>query len=345
MLIAEGTKVELVHTGETGTVTKILDNGMANVQLDEVDMEIPVFMDDIRRLEGKTKVKAKIVPGKQEKIEEKPVLPNISTQYTILKSMGIQLAFDPVEKADGLTSHFSIYLINDTRYDALYDYKFITYGEVESESNGKISAVSVIKLETMLFDQLNDNPTIEMECRQLTTAGVGDVLKKKIKIRAKQFFKKVLTAPLLDRPVHHYIMFEHFNHDDTEKGEDLKDYTKRNIKESKVETKDATNVFQQIDINAVASFRNEIDLHIEKLHPNPKKISKEEILYIQLKRFEDFMEMAIRHDIEKVFIIHGVGKGKLRNEISKRLSKNPNIVSFKNEYHAKYGFGATEVTI
>ncbi|RQH21817.1 hypothetical protein D5R40_31195 [Okeania hirsuta] len=47
--------------------------------------------------------------------------------------------------------------------------------------------------------------------------------------------------------------------------------------------------------------------------------------------------------MERVFVIHGVGEGKLRNAIATRLIKYPEVVSFKNEFHPRYGFGATEI--
>jgi dsDNA-specific endonuclease/ATPase MutS2 len=42
-------------------------------------------------------------------------------------------------------------------------------------------------------------------------------------------------------------------------------------------------------------------------------------------------------------VIHGLGKGKLKNEIATRLINHPEVKTFKNEYHPKYGFGATEI--
>ena len=76
---------------------------------------------------------------------------------------------------------------------------------------------------------------------------------------------------------------------------------------------------------------------------DPASIAKNQILSVQLSHFENFMQRAIRLDVERVFIIHGVGEGKLRSAIQKRLQEMEAVKSFKNEFHGRYGYGATEV--
>ena len=59
--------------------------------------------------------------------------------------------------------------------------------------------------------------------------------------------------------------------------------------------------------------------------------------------FQRFLDNAIKLGVPRVFVIHGVGEGKLREAIAARLAENPNVSKFKNEFHHKYGYGATEV--
>jgi dsDNA-specific endonuclease/ATPase MutS2 len=47
--------------------------------------------------------------------------------------------------------------------------------------------------------------------------------------------------------------------------------------------------------------------------------------------------------VDRIFVIHGVGEGKLRDVISTQLMQMTEVKSFKNEFHPRYGFGATEV--
>ena len=44
-----------------------------------------------------------------------------------------------------------------------------------------------------------------------------------------------------------------------------------------------------------------------------------------------------------MIVIHGVGKGKLKDEVHKVLRQVPEIKSFTNEWMGGYGFGATEI--
>ena len=135
--------------------------------------------------------------------------------------------------------------------------------------------------------------------------------------------------------MHHYIVFPHEGKKKKVEKEDLKSYTKKNLKP--VQKKRSNYLrFDDLDINEVAAFSPEIDLHIEKLDPSAIKRSNAEIIRIQLKHCDDFLAKAIRLGQERVFIIHGIGKGRLRDSIASRLIQMPEVVSFKNEFHPRY---------
>ena len=89
--------------------------------------------------------------------------------------------------------------------------------------------------------------------------------------------------------------------------------------------------------------RSVVDLHIEKLTDNWQGLSNFEILSIQLQNFEKFYNLAIAHRQPNLIVIHGVGTGKLRNEIHEILKLKREVKSFANQYHENFGFGATEI--
>lgn len=351
MLITEGTKVRVINTGDTGVVVEMLADDMVNVLLDADDMEIPIAFDNLERLDNPTvkysggqpiaPVKAKIVPGKKEYVPPQPPPQSHQSQYTILKSLGIQLAFDPVVRADGTTERYEIYLLNDTPYNAIYTYSLASKNLQPTKQHGKIDSVSFVRLGQLLFDELNDTPLVDLECWQLTTLGTGDRLHQQIKIKAQQFFKNKKTAPLLDREVHLFQVFNSFEKAETPQQDDLQTYTEKFARKPK-----QNSMYRNVnsyDPHALAHFNNEIDLHIENLVSSTKKMQNSEILRIQLRHFESFLAKAIRLGVERVFVIHGVGKGKLKNEIATRLMNHPDVKTFKNDHHPKYGFGATEI--
>jgi hypothetical protein len=89
--------------------------------------------------------------------------------------------------------------------------------------------------------------------------------------------------------------------------------------------------------------RSVVDLHIEKLTDNWKGLSNFEILTIQLKYFEKYYNLAVAHRQPNLIMIHGIGTGKLRNEIHEILKTKKEVKSFANQYHHDFGFGATEI--
>ena len=282
MVFSVGTKVKFLHTGDEGVITKLLDNGMVNVYIAEDDMEIPASLEDLIRSEKfmpKPAIKAKIVQGKKEKKPEKPIRPPAESQYTILKSFGIQIAFDPVLNDDGSTEKYMMYLINDTRHDVIYNLKLSFWGEEELVWNGKLDNTSYLKLGALLYDDLNDSPSFDLECWVSTTEGKGEKLTKSIKIKAKQFFKNIRTAPFLNKRTHIYRLIEKFETTDKKSKEDLINYTKRNTRPVKFQKRNnVTHSFSQFDSKEFAEFNPEIDLHIEKLMEKPHKMSNAEIV-------------------------------------------------------------------
>lgn len=88
----------------------------------------------------------------------------------------------------------------------------------------------------------------------------------------------------------------------------------------------------------------EIDLHIEELVENFKWMSNHEIVTIQLRHFKNSLDKAIREQYHKLIVIHGVGNGKLKQEVHAYLSNAGNFTFYDASY-AKYGFGATEIAL
>ncbi|HRD81415.1 MAG TPA: Smr/MutS family protein [Saprospiraceae bacterium] len=340
MLYAKGTRVRLRHSAEQGVVTEILDKDLLMIRLDGEDMEIPVFAEDLENnwSEKTAGVKAKVITSKSNSDTSTPAafIP-AESQYAILKSVGIQLAFDA--ESGGV---FNMHLLNDTDREYIFHFQLITLHKKSPEIHGKLPAVSAVPVGNMLLDDLNDQPEIHIACSRITTGGLEPGMEKVLKIKAKQFFSKTLTAPILNRPVHLYKVFDRDESPAaaTEQ-EDLKTYTRR---KAAPPTRTGPRL-RPHEVEELAHFVPEIDLHIEQLLPNAKKMSNGEIVKVQLAHFERFLDKALRVGAERVYIIHGVGKGKLRDIIATRLMQMDFVKTFNNDYHPRYGFGATEVIL
>ncbi len=344
MIYAKGTRVKLRNTGDEGVITELLGNGLVAVYLKETDMEIPTYEDNLEPAEehlvNKTVVKAKVVPGKQPKPARPISFPPSETQYKRLKSKGLLLAF---ERSTNQNS-FNIHLINDTKFDLIFTFALHLNNVLHQKNNNKLAASQVFQVGNLSYNQLNDTPLIHIECWRITTEGTGNQLSKELKIKPKQFFKKETTAPLLDQKAHLYTIFQKLDvvkkSAEKESSEDLRLYTKRNIRPPKTRH---LRQYNQFDLHEYAAFEPEVDLHIEKLTDDYEVMSNTEIVELQLLHFEVFIDKAVRLGVDRVFVIHGLGKGRLKDMIASRLLQHPHVDTFKNEYHPRYGWGATEV--
>lgn len=347
MLFAIGTKVRFRYTGESGVITTQLDDGMLLVRLNnDPDLEIPAFEEDLMRDTDAEPVLAgaKFIAGKQEPKPAPPPKREIKGQYLILKPKGVQLAFEPMPGRDGNVSRYKAWLINDTPTEFLFELELFTTKETILEEEGKLPATTALELGDLLYDDLSDLPEVEVAIRRITTAGPEAPLHRGLRIRPKQFFNSLNTAPILNVPAYHFLLFDSFEQPEKkELDTDLRDYTRQKARESRTVREPDNGWFKPFDVNEFAHFEPEIDLHIENLVNGYAKIDPGEILRIQMRHFESFLEKAIRLGVPRVFIIHGVGEGKLREAIAERLRAHPAVAKFKNEYHAKYGYGATEV--
>jgi hypothetical protein len=87
-----------------------------------------------------------------------------------------------------------------------------------------------------------------------------------------------------------------------------------------------------------------VDLHFEALVDFPKNFSAHEKLQIQLKEGRHAIDKARRGGVKKVVLIHGVGQGRLREEIYSMLERMDKT-DFYDASYAQFGKGATEVVL
>ncbi len=86
----------------------------------------------------------------------------------------------------------------------------------------------------------------------------------------------------------------------------------------------------------------EIDLHFNKLVDFPKNFSNSQMINIQLREARTFLDRAKKSGNKRVVLIHGVGNGRLKEEIHTLLERMDGL-RFYDASYAEYGTGATEV--
>ena len=89
---------------------------------------------------------------------------------------------------------------------------------------------------------------------------------------------------------------------------------------------------------------HEIDLHIENLNHSSMDLTNFDIVSIQLSSFRKRFNQALMNNEPFLVVIHGVGKGVLRQEIYKYLRQFPDIKVGPAD-SKKYGMGASEIVL
>jgi ABC-type sugar transport system ATPase subunit len=86
----------------------------------------------------------------------------------------------------------------------------------------------------------------------------------------------------------------------------------------------------------------EIDLHIESLFVHWKKIPSEEYLHRQINAMKEELYLARKNKLDKLIVIHGKGKGILKNAIIDILNSERNL-SYQAMTKDKYKDAAIEI--
>ena len=82
----------------------------------------------------------------------------------------------------------------------------------------------------------------------------------------------------------------------------------------------------------------EVDLHLNDEHPG---FDPRSALLEQIEIFEKALDSAIYKNELELRVIHGIGSGKLRSEIHKKLKGLECVYSYSCEWHPSYGMGST----
>ena len=96
---------------------------------------------------------------------------------------------------------------------------------------------------------------------------------------------------------------------------------------------------------AIQSQIVEVDLHIHELLDDFRGLSNSEMPEIQMRKFREELDNAMRKGIKKIVFIHGVGAGVLKLEIRKELDRMKKKLDYQDASFKEYGYGATLVRI
>jgi hypothetical protein len=344
MRIQIGSRVKFLNDIGGGIVRSFRDDKLAVVETDDgFDMPVPVtglILDESSSygIDGEKTVPAKTVTAETSKDEKR----EYSFEEKKFASYKGEVLLAIVPQNDQLlhVSNFDLFLVNDSNY---YCNFLVTL---------KDAAVST------LVDTGAIEPDTKLIVKTFSQTEISRI--QEFRIQA-QLFKYGLTEILA--PIDMRFNIGNISFYKSQFFSDNEYFHNRAIILNKEEDPDLREAIEQLkasDLNKVARIKEaapekkkikspkdtvaeEVDLHIEEIVDSHAMLSNSEIINIQLDRFETSLETALRSSTQKIVFIHGVGNGKLRNELRKKLENNYPHLRYQDASFKEYGFGATMV--
>ncbi len=330
-----GDIVLLLHSNEEGRIVDLINDEM--LMVDVKGVTFPVYKDQVDFPYFKRFSEKKIWSTKKEKKyiddvrkEKHEIVPRTED--------GVWLTFLPVmdtdEFGDVVVEEMKLHLVNHTRTTYNFIYKLHFFGEPDFELKNTIQPFEDFYLHDIEFASLNDSPSFDFEFSLLQPAKNKEThYETSVRLKPKQLFAKIEELKQKNLATFSQLLFE--NYPD-------------NVHEDKVEMgKLAAKGYKIYEASEARKHlepaRSVVDLHIEKLTDNWRRMSNYEIVSLQLKTFEKYYDLALAHHQPSLIIIHGVGEGKLRDEIHDKLRLKREVKSFVNQYHPNFGYGAAEI--
>ena len=249
----------------------------------------------------------------------------------------ISLCLLPEAGAEGIAQSYDVYLVNTSAADLHVDFQWLEHGQVKAGQQLPLQAGQIAQVHHTWLDNLHAAPGVKVSCwLAQSLPGIERQFDKELRLRTKILVKPPQTLPFFARPVHVIPLWDRLPA--------IKTVQTASREKKWNKPKDQPTTLSDV-VQRKAHLRTEIDLHAEALGIDPKGVSKHEVIQLQLRAFDEWLDDVIRHGFDTVYAIHGDGKGTLKKLIHQKLETWPHIASYNNRYHPKYGTGATEIHI
>ncbi len=329
MKFSIGDNIILKRTGEEGHVISFIDKLMIEVEVGGT--AFPVYIDDIdhpylKWFTDKSKDKKKQQPLQQIPLE-KPAL------RVERLAKGVYLSFLPVFKTvemEEVVSIVKVFLLNELPVATKFAYDARLGDKSLFSHEGTLHAFGNIYLHSIDYPDMNDQPRLQWSLLDVANEKNGQE-EGVLRIRPARLFEHISKILQGNEPSFSYLLIDSFKE------------KKKKEPPPKLEPVIRGSKIALVATHSMEAARYEIDLHIEQLVGDHKGLTNAEIIKIQLDTLQRYLHLAIVHRQERMIVIHGLGKGKLRDEVHAILKAAPEVSRYKNEWSGKYGFGATEI--
>jgi hypothetical protein len=325
MAIRIGNRVRFLNEKGEGIVTRFKDKTTAFVEVD--GFEIPYSINSL------VQVDTEIVFAEEE--EKSGEIQNECVFFVV----------EPDHELPLLQNEYSLYILNSSSYHVLYTYGIKDGREYQTAKQGELGPFQKLLLKKVQKHQLKEFAYHKLEilyfkkqhyAAQIPTAEVihvsDRILANQSPVKHHDFKFPVWPFILKENFLESRAIEQHLTDYDIERLRMIKEINRQDKK--------------SIPHNNPDFFvEKEIDLHAENLMDSFKHMSNHEILQVQLRHFQKHLEEAITNRYYKIVFIHGVGNGRLKQEIHTILKNYSEEVKFQDASYKKYGYGATEVII
>lgn len=334
MKFSIGDKILLKRTDEEGTVTAYLGKQMLEVDVNGVTF--PVYEDEIDHPYLKWFTEKK--QAKKAKPSEEPLPEEPQKQRVQRLPQGIYLSFLPVyrmEEMEDIIDHFKVYLLNETETQIRfgYDLRSATDAAIFAHE-GALHPFGHLYIHSIAFADMSSQPRFNWSLTAADSLDALQTIEDTLRIRPAKLFEQIDELRRKNEPTFNYLLLADFTHAPVHKAAPAAAPAPVAPKQKKI-----IRSFHDLELP-----RYEVDLHAEKLSTSAQGLNSTEILQLQLDTLQYYLHLAIAHRQDKLMIIHGLGKGILRDAVHRVLRSTPHVSGFTNEWHGRYGFGATEVS-
>ncbi len=329
MKIRIGDKVKFLNEVGEGIVTRLKDKTTVFVEMND-GFEIPYPITQLVPIHTEL-----ILNRDTENIELEPDVEAIDAIYFVV---------EPDHALPVLTNDYNLYLFNASSFNLLYTYSIKDEAYFQTLKHGEAGAFQKVLLKQVKLNFFKEFNTHKISGVLFKNSHykLQQPLHESIQINPRSLNPdQLIEHQEFKHPVYAFLLKEDFatieTIEDTFNSDSI--IRLKTVKAFKSQSK-----VSKSSKAYLKSLEKEVDLHIEELVKNPDYLSSHEKLSIQLETFEKELDSAFVNGIKKITFIHGVGNGRLKQEIIGIL-KTIKGLQYRDGPYKVYGFGATEVNL
>lgn len=328
-----GDRIILLHSGEEGSIVDFINREMVMVEVGGVTF--PAFLDQIDFPYFRDFTTKKDRPEKPKSAPKREHPKPEQGRPRQKSDPGVWLSFMPVYDRhlpdEDIVEHFRISLINQTDDHLAFDYRFLRNGQLDFELRNELMPLSDIYLHDVSLEQMNDSPrftfvfSLKNPDRKRAERNEVD-----FRMRGKQLFRSLDRLLEKNEALFNCLLYENWPDRKPEPGKNVGDLGKAGFRiSSKKPEKDA--------------LQSVVDLHIGRILDDSTGMTPLDILEFQLETFRRHLDRMIAARQPKLTVVHGLGSGRLKEEVHQILANRREVDSYRNVHHPLFGFGATEI--